>query len=64
MKPDKGYLSIDAAAALVKVSRNTVAKRAREGKLGAVTKDGRLFVNEAALLAYYLPKPVEVPNAR
>lgn len=60
----KGYLSIDAAAVRVGVSRNTIARLCRAGKVASVAVAGRLFVNEAALLAYYSPVPVEVSNVR
>lgn len=58
MKPPKGHLTVDAAAVLVGVSRNTVAKLARAGKVASVAVAGRMFINEAALLAFYAPVPV------
>lgn len=64
MNPPEGTITIDAAAVRVGVSRNTIARLCRSGKVASVAVAGRLFVNEAALLAFYAPKPVEVPNAR
>lgn len=60
MHPPQGYMTIDAAAVRVGVSRNTIARLCRAGKVTSVAVAGRLFVNEAALLAYYSPVPVEV----
>ena len=64
MNPPQGYLTIDAAAVRVGVSRNTIARLCRSGKVASVAVAGRMFVNEAALLAFYAPVPVEVANAR
>ena len=66
MHPPTGHITIDAAAVRVGVSRNTIARLCRAGKVASVAVAGRLFVNEAALLAYYspVPVPVEVPNVR
>ena len=66
MNPPQGHITIDAAAVRVGVSRNTIARLCRSGKVASVAVAGRLFVNQDALLAYYAPKPVEVevPNVR
>lgn len=60
MNPPAGHITIDAAAVRVGVSRNTIARLCRSGKVASVAVAGRLFVNEAALLAYYSPVQVEV----
>ena len=57
-----GHITIDAGAKLVGVSRNTVARLCRSGKVRFVYVGWRMFVNQDALLAYYLPKPVEVSH--
>lgn len=62
MHPPQGHITIDAAAVRVGVSRNTIARLCRAGKVASVAVAGRLFVNEAALLAYYSPVLVEVKS--
>ena len=58
-----GHITIDAGAKLVGVSRNTVARLCRAGKVRFVYAGGRMFVNQNALLEYYAPKTAEAPHA-